>query len=642
MEETSESKTNYSHSISDRSLTEINYHRRLDTRLVIFALPIFLFFSFFYFFRDNFLQAFIFSGLSINAALALLMSYRIKELKHLVLLNQIGATIVFGLLAVSLAAGLLSDDLYIFFPWIYLYPVVVMLSFGERIGLYCSLTFCLVATVIVWAIDLPSWDDWSTTMFKLNSAFSLISIVIIVLISEKTRVRMRNKLLDARNRYKLAEEQQRNTNQELKSEIELRSQSEKALTQSEARYRALFEESTVSLWEEDWSRVKAYLEALPQEMAEDLTVYFKKNPKEIESCVRLMQVTAVNRATLSLYGADTSETLKKNIRKVLPPSSSNYMKERLISLYLSGRYNAESTGQTLNGRPLHLLVSSTIPAGYEESWEKVYTSVYDVTEKVAVEQEKKRVDQQLQHARQIQAIASLAGGIAHQFNNALAVICGSLDLIELDVQGGADNTRFIGSLRTSADRLRRLTEQLLAYAQGGKYQPKDFSANDLIEQLLKSNKILRNSSIQVSTNFQPDLTMTGGDLTQIRSALAAVLANALESVSDGGEITITTRNQTIAEDGILSNDTLPPGRYAAIVIEDNGIGMDEQTRQRIFEPFFTTKFAGRGLGMAAAYGIIRNHDGMIAVESEPNIGTRVLICLPSVDRPASNQSGRAA
>lgn len=615
-------------SISDRWQTEIQYHSRLIPRFALLTLPFFIFFTLFHFYRGIYIQALIHLMLSVNAVVSLVLMRRVEALKHLFLLRQITSAIAFGLLACSLMVELLIGDVYIAFPYLFVYPVAVILFYGQRIGLYCAIIFCVATTVIVLMLDLPPWNPSYLKLFKLNSAFALIAMLAIALISESTRVRMRDKLLEARNMYKTAEAHQRQTNLELNDEIELRIRSEKALAQSEMRYRALFEESAVSLWEEDWSEVKRHLDALPQEAAEDLSAHLKLHPDDLRPLIERMRVTAVNRSTLNLYEADTPLTLMNNIRRILPPDALGYMAKRLASLYLTNRYEAEVTAQTINGRKLHLLIGSTVPAGYETSWQKIFTSVYDVTGKVAMEAAKKQVERQLQHSRQFQAIASLAGGIAHQFNNSLAAIWGNLDLLELNLQANGKYKRLLDSLRISSDRMARLTEQLLAYAQGGKYQPKALSVNDLVQELLSTNKALHASRVRIVTRLEPGVSRTIGDTTQIKAVLEEVLSNAVESMHETGEVLVTTGNQRVEPGAPGPDPSLPTGNYVVTIIEDSGMGMEEPTRLRIFEPFFTTKFLGRGLGMAAAFGIVKNHNGVITVVSEPGKGTRVTIYLP--------------
>jgi signal transduction histidine kinase len=137
-----------------------------------------------------------------------------------------------------------------------------------------------------------------------------------------------------------------------------------------------------------------------------------------------------------------------------------------------------------------------------------------------------------------------------------------------------------------------------------------------------------------------------GDTTQIKMVIEAVLANATEAINHGGQVKIATYNILIDSSVDEGNPPAPPGKYAVICIEDTGSGMSPEIRRRIFDPFFTTKIHGRGLGMAAAFGIIKNHDGIIMVDSEPDKGTRVMIYLPGANgrqpRPVSDRSQNAA
>jgi len=628
MEETIESGACEKERLSGRRTVEFNYHRKMNKRLIQFAVPVYLFFVCFYYLRDNYLQTGLFVVLAFNALVLQLLAMRTENIKKLIVLKQVGATIAFALIALSIMIGVLTSDIYISYPWLFLYPVAAALFFGGRIGIACAVVFSMAMMGLIFYLDFPLWNEAFVKVFKLHSALTLLAILMVAGVSERERVRMRNHLLEARNLYKAAEARQRHTNAELKSEIEMRLESEKALSQSEARYRAMFEESSVSMWEENWAALKEALDRLPAEAHADLEAYLNANPQEVRRLVKSIWITAVNRATLKLYAADSFEHFLQNIWTILPPDLEGYIVQRVVAMHHAGHYDGQVTAQTVTGRGLQLLVTSAIPAGYEKSWEKVFSSVYDITERVAVEEEKKRMELQSQHTRQIQAVASLAGGIAHQFNNALAVIMGNLDLIELDPLGPGKNNRFIGGLRTSTERMRGLTEQLLAYARGGKYQPKDFSVNELILNLLKTSKIARSPSVRMVTHFEEDVSLSGADNTQIRTVLESVLANAVEAMPDGGDVIIATCYRMLTEGPKGPDGALPPGRYAAISIADQGIGMDEEACRRIFEPFFTTKFVGRGLSMAAAYGIVRNHEGMIEVHSVLNKGTQVAIYLP--------------
>lgn len=603
---------------------EIDYHKGLNRSVAIAATPVFVFFAFYWWRGGYYFQTLVFSLMSINAVVALLLGVRITDLKMQVRLKLISAGIAFGLLAVSLLAGLLSrNHFHIFFPWIFCYPIAAMLFFGQRIGLLCALLFCWAMVIALLTVPAPPLDSEGLWAFRLNAVLALLMMLTIALIAERYRVRVQRKLIAAQNEYRQAEQRQREANLELQAEIERRARSETALMQSEARYRALFEESTVSLWEEDWSALKAHLDRLPAKAHDDLLAYCRTHPEALKSTYGMVTVTAVNRATLKLFEADSAETMVAQRADILPREVSGFLTERLAALYHTGRHHGEVNGRTLGGRPLHLMASSTVAAGFEASWEKVFTSVYDITERVAIEQEKIRMAEQMQHGRQFEAIATLAGGIAHQFNNALAVIGGNLDLLEIKARVLAEDQHHWEALRASAGRMGRLTDQLLAYAKGGKYKPRRFSVNDLIRDILAGDKVTIDSTIRVIAELAPDLHATTGDTTQITMVLESVMANAVEAMPQGGLLRIVTANQRVEAD-----PSLQPGDYAVVLIEDSGAGMDAATLARIFEPFYTTKLYGRGLGMAAAYGIVRNHDGTIAVSSVAHQGTQVTVCLP--------------
>ena len=454
---------------------EIAYHQKQNRIVVITALPSMVLYAGFYLYIANYFQASIFVLMSINAVVGVAVGNHLTDIRQMTIHKRTSAGIAFGLLATSLLTGLWDAAIYyVVLPWIFLYPLAAVMFFSRRLGFFIAAVFSVVALIFLMVNDIPPWNARNTGMFQFNTVAALLSILLISIIYEKIRMNVQDDLAISENQYKLAELRQRETNVELQQEIDLRKQSEKALAESELHYRALFEESVVPLWEEDWSRVKSYLDGLPSEAHADLNAYLNNNPGTLEACLPFMRVNSINRATLKLYGATTQSELLKNIFRITATGTNDFARSRLLALHSTGQYHAERMGATLDGKKLHLLISSTLPAGYEQSWRKVFSSIYDATERVTIEEEKKRVDMQLQNARQIQAIATLAGGIAHQFNNALAVIYGSLDLLEMNPRGDMESRRFLTSLKTSAGRMSRLTDQLLAYAEGGKYQPQDF------------------------------------------------------------------------------------------------------------------------------------------------------------------------
>jgi CheY-like chemotaxis protein len=177
----------------------------------------------------------------------------------------------------------------------------------------------------------------------------------------------------------------------------------------------------------------------------------------------------------------------------------------------------------------------------------------------------------------------------------------------------------------------QLTEQLLAYARGGKYQPEAMSLADCVRKSLPLITAPHRSGIHLETELVEGNSRVEADVAQMQMVLSAVVANETEAIEDAGHIRVQVRDVFV--DGHSGQDqlSLQAGKYVCLVVTDTGKGMDEATQRRLFEPFFTTKVQGRGLGMAAVYGIVKNHDGWIAVESTPGIGTEVKIFLPALD-----------
>jgi signal transduction histidine kinase/ActR/RegA family two-component response regulator len=256
------------------------------------------------------------------------------------------------------------------------------------------------------------------------------------------------------------------------------------------------------------------------------------------------------------------------------------------------------------------------------------------TLQIEVDQKTKEIlcyERQLLQAQKTEAIATLAGGIAHEFNNALSAVVGCLELFKLDFLENEKVINDIEYVQPAIDRMSNLTSQLLAYAQGGKYHPQKVSMNDIVQDTLPTIQHSLDSSARIDLDLVPDTLPVDADLLQMQMVFAAVLTNASEAIEGQGSIRIATQNIHIDDSISQIYPELSPGRYVSLEIEDSGKGMDEKTRQRLFDPFYTTKFQGRGLGMAAVFGIIRNHGGWIKVDSELGRGTQITVFLPVAD-----------
>jgi signal transduction histidine kinase len=608
---------------------EIEYNRRQNNIVLASALPSIAFFACLYFYLQKYFHFALFIIWLVDIFAGITINRRLKTISAIALNKRITAGIGFALLATNLLVGLWDSAIYyIVLPWCFLFPMVAVMFYGRKTGVVTAFLFCVLAIAFLLLNDVPPLEGRAAILLRLNAIIVIITVLLQTIVYEKTRIKIQDELAASKNEYRRAEARERKANIELTQEMESRREARKALAESELHYRALFEESTMALWDESWPGLKKLLDGLPDEARSNLDSYFDTHPGAISQYTPLLKVNSVNRAALKLMEADTQADLLEKLPRQFALDKSGFLARRIASLYRSGNFDTEIVAYTLKGKKRHLLVSSSIPAGYEQSWEKVFSSVYDLTERIELEDQKKRMEQQMQGARQFQAVATLAGGIAHRFNNALTIIFGNLDLLEMITQGSLQNQKILASLKASAGRMSRLTEQLIAYARGGKYQPQDFSINVLVNSIVNSKVLLRDSDKHIVARLGEDMPFTFGDTIQIKMVVEAVVANALEAIGSGGTVLIMTGRRLIEDKDITPQWPTRPGEYVFICIEDDGAGMNEEVLQRIFEPFFTTKIYGRGLGMAAAYGVIKNHDGFITVESKEGRGTKVFIYLP--------------
>ncbi len=242
----------------------------------------------------------------------------------------------------------------------------------------------------------------------------------------------------------------------------------------------------------------------------------------------------------------------------------------------------------------------------------------------------------LVQSQKMESIGTLAGGIAHDFNNILGAIMGYASYIRSLVSADNPIHRQATTIEAQAQRAADLTRQLLAFARGGQYRLEPVDLNQTVAETVSflSKSVDRNISLEVHT--EPDLPSIDADAGQMKQVLLNVAVNAKEALPQGGRIIFETRIAHLDREFIRSCPDMKPGDYVEIVVGDTGTGMPPEVADRIFEPFFTTKPAGEGtgLGMAAVYGIVKNHRGHVVVSSTPGIGTTVRIYLPTGGRDA--------
>jgi PAS domain S-box-containing protein len=260
--------------------------------------------------------------------------------------------------------------------------------------------------------------------------------------------------------------------------------------------------------------------------------------------------------------------------------------------------------------------------------------------------DRKRTEDSLRETQKLESLGLLAGGIAHDFNNLLTGVVGNASLLAEDVPPGSTQAETVQSLMDSAERMARLTAQMLAYSGRGQFliEPVDLSTQVIQITSLIQASIPKN--VEVRLALANDLPLIEVDISQLQQIIMNLVINAAEAIGSGpGTVELTTSVESVTEADLRANLTHtdpPAGAYVAMCVEDTGCGMDEETRARIFDPFFTTKFTGRGLGLSSVLGIVRGHKGLITLDSRPGAGTKFRVFFPiSAVRHAARSSARA-
>ena len=263
---------------------------------------------------------------------------------------------------------------------------------------------------------------------------------------------------------------------------------------------------------------------------------------------------------------------------------------------------------------------------------------------------REKTEAALHQAQKLQAVGQLAGGIAHDFNNMLATVLGNLELMERRVSQagnrwtGADTDRLNHLIERATGAVTRgaqLTARLLAFSRRQRLAARPTDVNALLHELITLATSTLGRRVQVASELAEDLWPAMADPSQVEAAILNLCLNARDAMPDGGRLTIQTSNITIAAGASATSgdNDLPPGAYVRVCISDTGTGMSADVKARAFDPFFTTKgpSAGSGLGLSQVYGMARQSGGGVAIESTPNVGTRVILLLPRAARLEGTQ-----
>ncbi|MBI5074577.1 MAG: response regulator [Nitrospirae bacterium] len=251
---------------------------------------------------------------------------------------------------------------------------------------------------------------------------------------------------------------------------------------------------------------------------------------------------------------------------------------------------------------------------------------------VRKEGERQRLETQFRQAQKMEAVGTMAGGIAHDFKNILTAISGFSNLAKMSLEKNDPAREYVEHILTASSRAAALVQSLLAFSRQQLISPKAVDLNTILTNVEKMLRRLIREDIRLDIQLSKERSVVMADAGQIDQVLMNLCTNARDSMPDGGTLSIAIGKTQLDKDFFPAFEVMKPGTYATISVADTGTGMDDETRKKIFEPFFTTKEVGRGsgLGLASVYGIVKQHEGYIDVRSRPGQGTEFFIYLPLV------------
>jgi two-component system sensor histidine kinase EvgS len=386
---------------------------------------------------------------------------------------------------------------------------------------------------------------------------------------------------------------------EAEREIEARREAERSLRQSEEKYRRIFENSVVGIFQ-----------STPQGR------FIKVNPTFAQ-----------------MLGYDSPEEVVSAICDIATQYYVHPEDRRRFQQALEARghvENFEFQARRKDGTVVWFSNSARVDRGKDGAIEQYEGIVLDIGERKQAEAERERLQAQLLQAQKLEAVGRLAGGVAHDFNNMIGVILGYAEIALTRVDPADPTHGDLDEILSAARRATDITRQLLAFARGQTAAPRVLDLNESVEATLKMLRRLIGEDIDLAWRPGAGLWSVKFDSSQLDQLLANLCINARDAIAGVGKVTIETANVNFNQAFCDDHPGFAVGQYVMLAVSDDGCGMDGETRCHLFEPFFTTKPVGQGtgLGLATVYGIVRQNEGFINVYSEPGQGTTFKIYLP--------------
>ena len=368
-----------------------------------------------------------------------------------------------------------------------------------------------------------------------------------------------------------------------------RERAERALRESEERYRRIVETTNEGVW---WLDAKG-------------------------------RTTFVNRQMAALLGHDVPSILGRPILDFVHTESRALLASSLERRDQHVVWQIETRFVRADGKDLWVLLDSTPIFEPPDRYAGALAMAIDITQR-------KLLEEQLRLAQRMEAIGSLAGGVAHDFNNILSVILSFTDLVLYELKPGDPIRQDLEEVKLAGERAKDLTRQLLAFSRQQMLEPRKLDLNQILLRMERMLRRLLGEGVELSLLTSQNLGSVHADPTQVEQIIMNLVVNARDAMPDGGKVIMETGNAELDVAYATTHHGVTPGRYVMVSVTDTGTGMDAATRARIFEPFFTTKEKGKGtgLGLSTVFGIVKQSNGHIWVYSETGKGTTFKIYLP--------------